>query len=73
MEGKARAVRDGGSAVVVVRAEGEGDDTIAAEAARLVGSGRAVTVVTSDRGLAQRAKDAGATVRGAGWLLDLLP
>ena len=39
---------------------------------RLVAAGRAVTVVTSDRGLAARATDAGAAVRGARWLLDLL-
>jgi hypothetical protein len=30
-----------------------------------------VTVVTSDRGLAEGATDAGAAVRGARWLLDL--
>ena len=73
VEGKARGLEDDGSEVAVVRAEGEGDDTIASEAARLVAEGRTVTVVTSDRGLAQRAMDAGATARGAGWLLDLLP
>ena len=39
---------------------------------RLVAAGRTVTVVTSDRGLARRVTDAGAAVRGARWLLDLL-
>jgi hypothetical protein len=32
-----------------------------------------VTLVTSDRGLAERARAAGAEVVGAGWLLDRLP
>ncbi|HWI31771.1 MAG TPA: NUDIX domain-containing protein [Microbacterium sp.] len=73
VEGQARALEGGDAAVRVVRAPGEGDDAIAAEAARLVGAGRTVTVVTSDRGLAQRATDAGASVRGTRWLLDLLP
>ncbi|MDL9981491.1 NUDIX domain-containing protein [Microbacterium sp. ASV49] len=71
LEGQARAAA-GVEGITVVKAAGEGDDTIAAEAARLVASGRVVTVVTSDRGLADRATDAGAAVRGARWLLDLL-
>ena len=71
LEGRAREAGDV-DGVAVVRAPGEGDDTVADEAERLVGEGCAVTVVTSDRGLAQRAADAGATVRGAAWLLDLL-
>ncbi|MGC5169564.1 NUDIX domain-containing protein [Micromonospora sp. DT81.3] len=73
VEGKARALEDGETGIAVVRADGEGDDTIAEVAAGLVRDGRAVTVVTSDRGLTARATDAGASVRGAGWLLDLLP
>ena len=71
LEGRAREAGDV-DGVDVVRAAGEGDDAIAAEAERLVGEGSTVTVVTSDRGLAQRAAAAGAAVRGAGWLLDLL-
>jgi ADP-ribose pyrophosphatase YjhB (NUDIX family) len=72
VEGRARSVAvDGSSAVDVVRAEASGDDAIVAEAVRLVGEGRTVTVVTSDRGLAARVVQAGATVRGARWLLDL--
>ncbi|MCD1269858.1 NUDIX domain-containing protein [Microbacterium sp. MEC084] len=58
--------------VRVVRAGGEGDDAIAAEAAALVEDGRTVTVVTSDRELRGRAEEAGARVRGAGWLTTLL-
>lgn len=71
VEGQARDVA-GVDGVSVIRAPGAGDDTIAAQAARLVDQGRTVTVVTSDRGLAARATDAGASVRGAGWLLELL-
>ena len=72
VEGQARAAGDA-EGVEVVRAEESGDDAIAAEARRLVGAGRSVTVVTSDRGLAERATDAGAAVRGTRWLRDLLP
>ena len=72
VEGQARAVDAGADGVDVVRADGSGDETIAAEAGRLAASGRSVTVVTSDRGLAARATDAGAHVRGTRWLLDLL-
>lgn len=71
LEGRARDAEDVGRARVL-RAAGAGDDTIAAEASRLVKAGRAVTVVTSDRGLAARAGEAGAAVRGAGWLSGLL-
>ncbi len=70
LEGQAKAARDV-DGVGVLRAPGEGDDAIAAEAARLGAAGRAVTVVTSDRGLSARATDAGAAVRGTRWLLDL--
>lgn len=73
VEGRARSVAKGGwaSSVGVVDAEGPGDDAIVAEAAQLVEGGLTVTVVTSDRGLAARVTRAGATVRGARWLLDL--
>lgn len=71
VEGQAKAAADV-AGIDVIRAVGEGDDEIAAQAARLVGEGRAVTVVTSDRGLAARATTAGASVRGARWLRDLL-
>ncbi|MFT3874885.1 MAG: NUDIX hydrolase [Propioniciclava sp.] len=71
VEGRARGVADAGG-VTVVRASGSGDDAIAEQAARLTASGHAVTVVTSDRGLAARVTDAGANVRGTRWLLDQL-
>jgi len=72
VEGQARSVDDV-PGLDVVRAEGEGDDTIVAEARRSAASGRSVTVVTSDRGLAERVGDAGGAVRGTRWLLDQLP
>ena len=71
VEGQARDVADA-DGVSVVRATGSGDDAIAAQTAELAAAGRRLTVVTSDRGLAERATDAGATVHGARWLLDLL-
>ncbi len=71
VEGQARTVPDA-AGVRIVRAPGSGDDAIATEATGLLGDGRTVTVVTSDRGLAARAEKAGASVRGARWLLDLL-
>ncbi|MFB7890584.1 NUDIX domain-containing protein [Microbacterium sp. NPDC056044] len=71
VEGQARGVA-GTPGIGVVRAEASGDDAIVAAAQQEVAAGRRVTVVTSDRGLAERATDAGAAVRGARWLLDLL-
>ncbi|WP_434970970.1 NUDIX domain-containing protein [Microbacterium sp. bgisy207] len=56
----------------VVPAPGEGDDEIVAETRRRIASGEQVIVVTSDRGLADRAGDEGARVVGAGWLLGQL-
>lgn len=74
VEGQARAaILDDTGGVAVVRAPASGDDAIVAEAASLIRGGRTVTVVTSDRGLAERVSAAGATVRGARWMLDLLP
>ncbi|WP_367641563.1 NUDIX domain-containing protein [Microbacterium sp. SYP-A9085] len=73
VEGQANAVERDGGAVRIVRAPASGDEAIVAEAGRLVGAGRLVTVVTSDRGLADRCTAAGATVYGTRWLHDLLP
>jgi 8-oxo-dGTP pyrophosphatase MutT (NUDIX family) len=53
-------------------AAGSGDDEIVAQAEAATASGATVTVVTSDRALAERCVAVGATVRGAGWLLALL-
>lgn len=72
VEGQARGV-EGVAGVDVVRAEASGDDAIVDATQRLIADGRTVTVVTSDRGLAERVRDAGASVRGTRWLLDLLP
>jgi len=71
VEGRARSAAEA-SGVEIVRAEASGDDAIVVAAERAVADGRVVTVVTSDRGLAERVTDAGAAVRGARWLLDLL-
>ena len=65
VEGQARAADDPGG-VTVVRAEGSGDDTVAALAA--AGD---LLVVTADRGLRGRLPD-GTSVAGPGWLLALL-
>ncbi|MFT3798719.1 NUDIX domain-containing protein [Microbacterium sp.] len=62
-----------GRGVEVVRAEGHGDDAIVTVAERLIAAGRAVTVVTSDRGLGERAAGAGAAVRPVSWLRGQLP
>ena len=70
LEGQARAGADEAvvDGVAVVHAPREGDDTIAALAA----SDGEVTVVTADRGLAERVRASGATVVGPSWLLDQL-
>ena len=68
LEGQARGGVAPGTAdgVEVVHAPGEGDDELAARAAD------GVTLVTADRGLAARARAAGAHVVGPRWLLDRL-
>lgn len=79
LEGQARAADapedpgPGGGGVEVVRAEASGDDEIVRQAERHVAAGADVTVVTSDRGLADRVTAAGARVHGAVWLLERLP
>jgi hypothetical protein len=73
LEGRAKdAALPASGPVTIVHAPGHGDDEIVARAAEAVASQSTVTVVTSDRGLAARAEDAGAAVHGARWLLDLL-
>jgi 8-oxo-dGTP pyrophosphatase MutT (NUDIX family) len=71
VEGQARGV-EGAPGVGIVRAEASGDDAIFGAAQQQAAAGRRVTVVTSDRGLSGRVTEAGAVVRGARWLLDLL-
>ncbi|MGR6965205.1 hypothetical protein ACU610_12135 [Geodermatophilus sp. URMC 61] len=70
VEGAARGV-DAPDGVTLVRAEGSGDDALAAYAARLAAEGRAQLVVTADRGLRARLPD-GVPVTGPGWLHPLL-
>jgi 8-oxo-dGTP pyrophosphatase MutT (NUDIX family) len=73
-EGQARGgdVGAGSGHVRAVDAPGVGDDEIVAQAAVSASSGDTVTVVTSDRALAERCVDVGATVHSASWLIDLL-
>jgi hypothetical protein len=68
------AARDVGAPhrVTLVRAEGSGDDALAASAARLAEEGRELLVVTADRGLRARLPER-AAVTGPGWLYDVLP
>src|SRR3954454_5967456 len=71
LEGQAkRGVAPGAAdGVEVVHAPGSGDDTIVALAAA---SDAPVVVVSADRGLGYRVREAGAEVVGPGWLLDRL-
>lgn len=55
--------------VRVVHASGEGDDTLVDIASRADGP---VTLVSADRGLADRARRLGADIVGPRWLLDRL-
>ena len=71
LEGKAKAGADEGGAggVEVVHAPRLGDDTLAELAAS---RDEPVTLVTADRGLAERVRHRGADVVGPTWLLDRL-
>ncbi len=72
IEGHAReAVDPRRPGMVVVRAERDGDTTIAERAGQLVGDGVRVVVVTADRGLRVRLPP-GCSVAGPGWLRDLI-
>jgi hypothetical protein len=70
VEGRAREV-PAPAGLRVVRAPGSGDDALVACAVELTGAGRAVLVVTADRGLRDRLPE-GTRVAGPGWLLDRL-
>ncbi|MGY1755052.1 hypothetical protein [Blastococcus sp. SYSU D01042] len=70
VEGRARGV-PAPDRVRVVRAQGSGDDALAAEAAALAGQGEQLLVVTADRGLRARLP-VDAAVAGPGWLLACL-
>ncbi|WP_457848613.1 hypothetical protein, partial [Staphylococcus aureus] len=64
LEGDARAADVSADQVRVFRASGSGDDEIVERARQLVGAWNPVVVVTSDRGLAERVEEIGASVRG---------
>ena len=66
VEGRARGV-PAPDRVRLVRAQGSGDDALAAEATDLAGQGEQLLVVTADRGLRARLP-ADAAVAGPGWL-----
>jgi hypothetical protein len=70
LEGQARAGAEEAEldGVKVVHAPGEGDDTIAA----IAGANQGVTVVTADRGLAERCRATNAKVVGPNWLHERL-
>lgn len=70
LEGAARAAADV-PGLRILRATGQGDDTIAEAAASERAAGRVVTVVTSDRGLAERVAGV-ARVGSVSWLRSLL-
>ena len=76
LEGAARRGVEPGMAgtVLVVHAEGSGDDDIVARVADAVRRepGLAVTVVTADRGLRARVEELGAQSIGPGWLWQRL-
>ncbi|MBF4548835.1 NUDIX domain-containing protein [Pseudoclavibacter sp. VKM Ac-2888] len=78
VEGAAREIRGPSddeaqhAQVRVVRASASGDDAIVDEARRRVDGGETVTVATSDRELSERVAAVGATVKGVGWLRELI-
>lgn len=71
LEGAARTASDI-DGIRVVRAGCEGDGTIVESTTHLARSGRSVTVITSDRGLADRVRAGGASVRSVSWLREQL-
>lgn len=71
LEGRARAAAEPGRSedVTVVHAPRSGDDEIVdVVAAAVEAPGRAVIVVTADRGLRQRVEELGARAHGPTWL-----
>jgi hypothetical protein len=72
LEGQARRGASEGddTGLCVVHAAGSGDDAIVDLAAEAAANGDAVTVVTADRELGDRARRAGCEVLGPRWLLD---
>ncbi|HWM21124.1 MAG TPA: NUDIX domain-containing protein [Ilumatobacteraceae bacterium] len=70
VEGKARDIGAGDTAVRVVSAKGDGDDEIVATVSSLVGPDAICVVVTADRELRRRCVAEGAEVAGPRWLLN---
>ena len=72
LEGAARRGVPEGEAdgLRVAHAPQSGDDTIAALVAQLTAQGQEPTVVTADRALRDRARQAGGEVVGPRWLLE---
>ncbi|MGY1839726.1 MULTISPECIES: hypothetical protein [unclassified Modestobacter] len=68
VEGQARGVEEP-AGLRLVRAQGSGDDALAATAAELADDGDDLLVVTADRGLRARLPET-ARVTGPGWLLS---
>jgi hypothetical protein len=62
---------NGPEAVLVLRAERDGDSEIVEEAIRLTASGKVPLVVTADRGLRRRLPEQ-TLIAGPGWLNHLL-
>lgn len=71
VEGKARQTA-GTDQVEVVAAPSSGDDAVVQQVAESTARGERCWVVTSDRELQGRARDAGASALSAGWLLKVL-
>ena len=72
VEGKARDIGAGDTAVRVVSAKGEGDDTIVDTVASVAGPDVECVVVTADRELRRRVTAEGAEAMGPRWLLNQL-
>lgn len=77
LEGAARRGVPAGAAsrVVVVHADGSGDDELVEQVRSRTGGGdrHAVVVVTADRALRRRVADVGGSCVGPSWLLDRTP
>lgn len=71
LEGRARSAEAGGS-LDIIRAGGSGDDALIAAVRELREAGRPVSVVSSDRALAETCRGLGAHVTGAGEFRALL-
>jgi 8-oxo-dGTP pyrophosphatase MutT (NUDIX family) len=72
VEGKARDIGAGDTAVRVVAAKGDGDDTIVDTVASVTGPDVECVVVTADRELRRRVTAAGAEAVGPRWLVNQL-